>query len=89
MHPFQAEWQASRRPSLEAYLERLSGAGRSVLLRELLRLELDYRKQLGEAPPAADYLSPFAELSEVVSAVFELDPTSCHVVSENTPPSSH
>jgi tetratricopeptide (TPR) repeat protein len=72
---FEAAWQAGHRPPLEAYLERHSGPGRPVLLGELLRLEVDYRRRQGESPAATDYLTRFAELSEVVGAVFALGPT--------------
>jgi hypothetical protein len=72
---FEVEWQAGRRPSLETHLERLDGAARCVLLRELLRLDVDYRKQRGETPAASDYLPRFSEHSEVLAAVIASDST--------------
>src|SRR5947209_6799240 len=81
---FESEWQTGQRPSIEAHLERMSGPARPVLLGELLRLDLDYRKRLGETPALAGYLSRFGELSEVVRAVFGANPTS--LVGEETLP---
>src|SRR5262245_50982422 len=81
---FESEWQTGRPPSIEAHLERLSGTGRSVLLGELLRLDLDYRKRLGETPDLAGYLTRFGELSAVVCAVLGRNPTA--LARESTTP---
>jgi tetratricopeptide (TPR) repeat protein len=82
---FESEWQSGQPPSIETHLERLSGPGRSVLLGELLRLDLDYRKRLGETPDLAGYLLRFGELSQVVCTVFGANPPSL-ADEETTPP---
>jgi WD40 repeat protein/serine/threonine protein kinase len=63
---FEAEWRTGKRPSVEAYLERVSKPAQRGLLRELLRIDLDYRRQRGEAAQFADY----AHLAGVDSDIF-------------------
>jgi serine/threonine protein kinase len=53
------DWQGGVRPALEDWLADVPAAVRAVLLRELLRLELDYRRKAGERPVLADYLGRF------------------------------
>src|SRR5947209_18228096 len=81
---FESEWQTGLPPSIEAHLEHLSGPARPVLLGELLRLDLDYRKRLGETPDLTGYLLRFGELSKVVCTVFGANPTS--LADESTTP---
>jgi hypothetical protein len=52
---FEQDWAARRRPALEDYLGPAPAASRGVLLAELLRIELAYRRRAGETPRAADY----------------------------------
>ena len=49
---FEADWKAGRRPRIEDYLAGVPGPGRPALLRELLELELAYRRKGGERPTA-------------------------------------
>jgi hypothetical protein len=61
---FEAAWKAWRegpRPSLEEHLAGVGEAARDVLLCELLHLELVYRRQRGEIPSLADYVSRFPD----------------------------
>jgi hypothetical protein len=59
---YEDEWQAGRRPALEEYL-RDASADRLALLRELVRLETEYRRRAGEQPTAAEYEARYPELA--------------------------
>ena len=56
---FEDEWLAGARPVLEPYLRQVLPPSRGVLLRELLLLELDYRRSLREPPRLDEYLTRF------------------------------
>ena len=64
------DWRGRPRPALEAGLGEAAGPVRAVLLGELLRLELDYRRQAGERPELAEYLPRFPAEEGLVRAVF-------------------
>lgn len=57
---FEAAWQAGERPRIENYLQSFSGADRSALLCELVALEVEYRRRLGETPARVEYEKRFA-----------------------------
>src|SRR5262245_23511180 len=63
---FEAAWQAAGaagpRPCLEAYLAEAAKPERSALLRELIRVELYYRRRAGDDPQPADYQTRFPAL---------------------------
>jgi WD40 repeat protein len=65
---FEATWQAAlsggTRPSIEEFLAAFAEPERSVLLRELVLLDLHYRRQAGEKPRLDDYRSRFPALDE-------------------------
>jgi formylglycine-generating enzyme required for sulfatase activity len=50
---FEAEWRAGRRPELAAFLR--TGVERDALLRELILLDVEYRRRSGETPQASEY----------------------------------
>src|SRR4051812_29441271 len=56
---FEADWAAGRRPRLEGALAGVPGPGRPELLRELLKLELAYRRKALEWPTPAVYRGRF------------------------------
>jgi hypothetical protein len=58
---FEAEWQAGRRPEIARYLHEVPTEARPELFRQLLRLDIDYRRRLRETPTPADYKAFFAE----------------------------
>jgi serine/threonine-protein kinase len=73
--PFEAAWQAAaaphnKRPCVADYLGSSDGPERTALLRELIRLDLHYRRQCGEVPAAEDYLRCCPADAEVIRAVF-------------------
>lgn len=67
---FEAAWKRGEEPSIEDALGGATGGERAALLRELILLDLDYRRQRGEAPIVDDYRRRLpADLAEV-EAVF-------------------
>jgi serine/threonine-protein kinase len=67
---FEAEWRAGHRPAVEPYLDRVAPAQKGDLLRELLGLELEYRRKAGERPALAEYQQRFPDQTEVVRTAF-------------------
>ncbi len=59
---FEAAWRAGQRPRLEEYLAAVPEPQRPALLRELLLLEIDYRRLAGERPTPEEYLARFPTL---------------------------
>src|SRR4051794_13475654 len=53
---FEAEWKAGRRPKIKDHLSDAAETERATWLRELLALELDWRRRRGERPTPWEYL---------------------------------
>jgi serine/threonine-protein kinase len=72
---FEEAWQAAGPqrppPRIEEHLQSAAGADRAPLLRELLLLDIDYRRRRGERPAAGDYLPRFPEDAAPVRALLE------------------
>jgi len=64
---FEAAW---KRPRIEDYLGDVGEPQRSVLLRELLAVELAYRLRSGEPPAPEEYQARFPEHAALIDAVF-------------------
>jgi hypothetical protein len=62
---FEAAWQALTPPALPDFLAEADGARRRALLPELVKLDIAYRRRLGEKRQVEDYLADFPELAEV------------------------
>ncbi len=76
--PFDAAWQAGRRPRIEDSLKSASPDERAAVFHELLAVELHCREPSGEAPAPPEYLRRFPDLADEVHAVFRdraADPT--------------
>jgi serine/threonine protein kinase len=56
---FELAWQAGQRPGIEDYLGDVSEPERAALVRDLVALDIDYRRQAGEEPKAEDYRDRF------------------------------
>jgi serine/threonine protein kinase/ABC-type branched-subunit amino acid transport system substrate-binding protein len=70
---FEAAWQAGQRPRVEDYLGDAPEPERSVLLRHLIAVDIEYRQKHGEQPQAEEYRVRFpaldpAWLAEAVAA---------------------
>jgi tetratricopeptide (TPR) repeat protein len=80
---FERAWKAGQRPRIEDVLGDRPEPERSSLLRELMALEIDYRRQAGETPQRQEYHARFPALSTVVDRVFDEPSTlALHSVSE-------
>src|SRR4051812_34123521 len=69
---FEAAWKAGSRPRLEDYLGEFLAAGQPQLLRELLILELAYRRRDGQRPQPHEYQDRFPTHTALIQAVFDL-----------------
>jgi serine/threonine protein kinase len=56
---FEAAWQSGPAPRLEDYLGATEGPERDELLRQLLRVDLEFRHKNGGVPPIEEYLGRF------------------------------
>lgn len=59
---FEAEWRTGRPPSLSTYLRDAAGSRRHAMLEELIRIDIEYRRQRGEQRDREDYAAEFTEL---------------------------
>jgi Protein kinase domain len=71
---FERAWQAGHAPRLEEALTPLGDVERPAFLRELLRLEVHYRRQSGEAVSAQEYQNRFPDAADVVRDLFAVAP---------------
>src|SRR5207302_11052460 len=67
---FEDACTAGQRPCIEDYLGDMAQPGRSVLLQELLRLELTCRRRSHETHTPEEYEARFPEDTNVIRAVF-------------------
>ena len=67
---FEAAWRAGERPDLAEALDGVEGPARSLLFRELLTLDLEFRLGLGERPEAVAYSERFPDHLGVIDAAF-------------------
>lgn len=70
---FEAEWKSGTRSRIEDFLGTTSGPERSALLRELLLLELNYRRKGGESPSPIEYSERFPIDRAQIESVFAED----------------
>src|SRR5262249_35386687 len=72
---FEDAWQAGvaggARPPPGGHPARGAGPARAWLLRELLLLEVHYRRRLGEAPQPQDYQERFPGHEDLIDGVFQ------------------
>jgi eukaryotic-like serine/threonine-protein kinase len=68
---FEEEWRSGARPPIPAYLGGAAGDERAALLTELLLLDLDYRRRLGERPAADEYQTRFPDDGNLIAGVFQ------------------
>ncbi len=68
---FEEAWKAGRRPRIEDVLEGVPRLARTGLLRDLLLLDLAYRRLAGERPTPVDYLVRFPDYEATIRAAFD------------------
>jgi serine/threonine-protein kinase len=67
---FEAAWHFGPRPAIEAFLADAPASARAAALRELLALEVEYRRRDGETPKPEEYETRFGDSSHVIASVF-------------------
>jgi tetratricopeptide (TPR) repeat protein len=67
---FERAWQAGRRPGIDEYLGDTPEPARSVLLRELIALDIIYRQRAGEVPRADEYQGRYPSVALPVASLF-------------------
>ena len=73
---FESAWQSGQASPIEDYLSRWTSGDASALLQELLALELDLRRQRGEAVEQGEYIRRFPAHRRIVEAVFSSEASS-------------
>jgi WD40 repeat protein/tetratricopeptide (TPR) repeat protein/predicted Ser/Thr protein kinase len=86
---FEKAWQAGQRPEMEEYLRLAPEAVRPALLRELILLEVEYRRRAGEEPRPAEYRQRFPEHDDLIATLFHSlsSPPAAGSPAAETPPS--
>jgi WD40 repeat protein len=67
---FEAAWKAGTRPRIEEFMGKASVSGRETLLRDLVSLDVYYRRLGGGAPSVGDYEARFAGQRTLVVQAF-------------------
>src|SRR5437870_5099149 len=67
---FESAWRAGQRPAIEDHLGGLPGPARTVLLPELLELELSWRRRAGETVRPQEYRQRFPEHVALIGSLF-------------------
>jgi tetratricopeptide (TPR) repeat protein len=67
---FDAAWRAGKRPMIERFLGPASGPLRSVLLAELIAVEVAWRERFHEQPAATEYQARFPDDPEAAAKPF-------------------
>ena len=68
---FEAEWKAGAKPSLRDYLEQAGDASIADLFRDLLQLDISFRRAAGDELALEDYVAQFPEHRLIVNDLFE------------------
>jgi serine/threonine protein kinase len=63
---FDRLWQQGKRPAIEDHLGAVADAVRPLLREELIRIELEWRYRLGEAPETAEYRGRFPTCADAI-----------------------
>ncbi len=68
---FETQWRSPGRPSIEDYLADTAGPPRARLLRELIALDVTYRRSTGEQPEPDEYRDRFPADWAAIEAAFQ------------------
>ncbi len=72
---FDSAWKGGGRPRIEDYLGDAVGPERAALLRELILVDVFYRRGSGEAPQPQEYLARFPDLDSAwLEGAFRVEP---------------
>ncbi len=67
---FTADWKPGSPQVIESYLERVELDSQNTLLRNLLAIDLERRRQVGQHPHIEDYLKQFPRFASLVRSAF-------------------
>ncbi len=70
---FERAWRSGEWPCIEAYLDSVQEPSRAILLIELVKLELELRRGLGERPSASEYAIRFPDQRNAIDLIFRHD----------------
>jgi serine/threonine-protein kinase len=73
---FEDAWESGERPRIASYLDGEPGSIQAELVRHLLRVDLERRRERGEAPEPADYEAQLPEWAGMIGDVFAEGPES-------------
>ena len=76
---FAEQWEQGGTPSLEEYLAQIIDRERESLLRELLEIELSWRRERGEQPTPDDYDQRFPDATAIVADLLKQDASTVDV----------
>jgi anti-anti-sigma factor len=86
---FEDAWKRGERPEIKMYVKELDTPVGKVMLREMLRLDLAYRVQLGEQPDVQEYQAIFSEHRNLIAPAFaDAMDQLCRSEGATTPPNS-
>src|SRR5262245_56200376 len=69
---FESAWRSGATPNIADILERLADLNcRAILFRELLRIDLDWRKRQGSQLTPDDYWDRFPEMATILAEEFK------------------
>jgi hypothetical protein len=71
---FEDAWRAGQQPQIEQYLEQADDLDSSLLLPELIMVELELRRQAGEKPTPQEYRQRFPEHGGLIEGAFHSGP---------------
>lgn len=74
---FETAWRSGQTPRIEQFLDAYGEPCGGELFRELLVLELIYRRQRNEHPSESEYTERFPDRTEVVAFVFNDERPAC------------
>jgi eukaryotic-like serine/threonine-protein kinase len=67
---FESDWRTGKRPRLDDSLVNAAHSERAALVRELLAIELHWRRKSGEQPAPSEYIEQFPGEAEAVHVAF-------------------
>jgi serine/threonine-protein kinase len=75
---FEQQWHEGPKPRIEEFLAEAEPELRPALLDELLRVEIELRREVGQEPTADEYRGRFPDHAGIVDLVFEATGPSVH-----------
>lgn len=68
---FRTRWKAGKRPQIQRFILKVPESAQGNLFRNLLKLEIDARRRIGETPQSSDYLVHFPLFKRTIRQAFD------------------